>query len=169
MTVSVSSQAYAFLCSVAGGLAIALLYDIFRIKRKAVKTGNIIIYAEDILYWLLAAVVMFAVLYYSNEGELRSYLFIGTLLGVIFYALLLSKYVMKSSMFIINILRKIAKVAWYIVSYPFRLLFGFLAVPVRFSRRLAGKSLQGIRKAGRNRLAGVAIWRRAFKNIRKKI
>ena len=169
MTVSVSDQAFTFLCSVVGGIVIALIYDIFRIMRKAFKTGNLMTYIEDILFWLLVAIVMFTMVYYSNEGELRSYLFIGTLLGVVFYALLLSKPIMNSSMFIINILCKIFKAVYFIVSYPFRLLLRLIAIPIRISRRFAGKSLQSIRKTGRNRLAGAGIWRRAFKNMRKKI
>ena len=169
MTISVSTQAFTFLCSVIGGIAIALIYDIFRIKRKAFKTGRFMTYVEDLLFWLLVAIVMFTMVYYSNEGELRSYLFIGTLIGVVLYALLLSKPVMNSSLFIINILRKIFKTVYSIVSYPFKLLFRLLAIPLRISRRLAGKSLRSIRKTGRNRLAGAAIWRRAFKNMRKKI
>lgn len=169
MSISVSGQAFTFLCSVIGGVAIALIYDIFRIKRKAVKTGKFMTYIEDLFFWLLVAVVMFTMLYYSNEGELRSYLFLGAFIGVVFYALLFSKPIMNSSLFIINIIRKIFKAVWSVVSYPFRLLFRLLAIPMRISRRLAGKSLRGIRKTGRNRLARVAIWRRAFKNMRKKI
>lgn len=169
MTISVSAQAFTFMCSVVGGIAIALIYDIFRIKRKAFKTGNLAIYIEDLLYWLLVAVIMFIMVYYSNEGELRSYLFIGAFLGVVFYAMLLSKPVMNSSIFIINIIRKIFKTVYFVVSYPFRLIFRLLAIPVRISRKFAGKSLQSIRKTSRNRLAGAAIWRRAFKNMRKKI
>jgi spore cortex biosynthesis protein YabQ len=169
MTISVSAQAFTFLCSVIGGIAIALIYDIFRIKRKAFKTGKFMTYVEDLLFWLLVAIVMFSMVYYSNEGELRSYLFLGAFIGVIFYALLFSKAVMNSSLFIINILRKIFKAVFFIVSYPIKLLFRLLAIPLRISRRFAGRSLRSIRKTGRNRLASTAIWRRAFKNMRKKI
>lgn len=169
MTISVSTQAFTFLCSVIGGIAIALIYDIFRIKRKVFKTGRLLTYIEDLLFWLLVAVVMFAMVYYSNEGELRSYLFIGAFIGVVFYAMLLSKPIMNSSLFIINILRKVFKITFTIVTYPFMLLFKLLAIPLRISRKFAGKSLRSIRKTGRNRLAGAAIWRRAFRNMRKKI
>lgn len=169
MTISVSTQAFTFLCSVIGGIVIALIYDIFRIKRKAFKTGKFLTYIEDLLFWLLVAVVMFAMVYYSNEGELRSYLFIGAFIGVVFYAMLLSKPIMNSSLFIINVLRKVFKITFTIVTYPFMLLFKLLAIPLRISRKFAGKSLRNIRKTGRNRLAGAAIWRRAFRNMRKKI
>lgn len=169
MTPAANTQAFTFLCSIAGGVAIALLYDLFRIKRRAFKTGNVMTYVEDLVYWLLVAVVMFTVVYYSNEGELRSYLFVGTLIGVVLYALLLSKAVMNSSLFVIDIVRKAIKIIYRIVAFPFRLLFKLLSVPAGISRKFAGKTLRGIRKAGKNRLAGAAIWKKAFKNMRKKI
>lgn len=169
MTESVSSQAYIFLCSVAGGALIALIYDIFRILRKAVKTGNLITYFEDLLFWMLVAVVMFATVYYSNEGELRSYIFLGTLLGVILYTLLISKAVMNSSLFIIRIIRGIFRFLWAVLSFPFRLVLRLLAIPYRALAGYAGNSIKSIRRAGRIRLSKAAIWKKVLKNSRKKI
>lgn len=115
MNNSVSSQAMIFLCTVAGGGAIALVYDLFRIMRKAVKTGTLVTYAQDLLFWLIVSIIMFLTIYYSNDGELRAYLFIGACIGVILYALLLSRIIMASSLFIIRI-----------VFYPFRLILQML-------------------------------------------
>ena len=129
MTVSISSQAYIFLCSVIGGIAIALIYDIFRILRKAVKTSNLATYMEDLVFWVLVAVVMFATVYYSNEGELRSYIFLGTFLGVVLYALLFSKAVMSSSLFIIRIVKGIIRTVWTVLSFPFKIIIRLLAIP----------------------------------------
>lgn len=169
MTVSVNSQAYIFLCSIIGGVAIALVYDIFRILRKAVKTGVIVTYIEDLLFWILVAVVMFATVYYSNEGELRSYIFLGTFLGVLLYALLFSKAIMNSSLFIVRIAKGIAKFLWTVLSFPFRIILKLLAIPGRAAAKYAKTSVKSIRRAGRNKLSKAAIWRKAFKNIRKKI
>lgn len=169
MTVSVSSQAYIFLCSVVGGVAIALLYDVFRIMRKAVKTGNLITYVEDLLFWILVAAIMFSTVYYSNEGELRSYIFLGTLLGVILYALLFSKVVMGSSLFIIRIVKGILRFLWMIISFPFRIVIRILAIPGKAAAKHAGNSLKSIKRAGRTRLSKAALWRKTFKNSRKKI
>ena len=169
MTMSVGSQAYIFLCSVAGGMAVALIYDFFRISRKAVKTGNLMIYIEDLLYWLIAAVVIFMTVYYGNEGELRSYLFIGALLGALLYALLFSRPVMNSSMFLINILKRIIKAIFFILFFPFKIFFRICRTPVRLASKYAGKTLRSIRRAGRNRLSMASLWKKTFKNIRKKI
>jgi len=122
MITSVSNQAYVFLCTVIGGMAIALVYDIFRIFRKAVKTSSAITYVQDLLYWLIAAAIMFITVYYSNDGQLRAYLFAGAIIGAILYALLFSNIVMKSSLFIIKIASKVFKAIAFIVSYPAKII-----------------------------------------------
>lgn len=111
MITPVNSQALIFLYTVIGGAAIALVYDLFRILRKAVRTGSIVTFVQDLLFWLIVSVIMFLTVFYSNDGELRAYLFIGACVGVILYALLFSRIVMASSLFIIRI-----------ASWPFRFI-----------------------------------------------
>jgi len=169
MIESVSTQAYIFLCSVAGGMAIALIYDMFRISRKAIRTINLLIYFEDLLYWLIVAVVMFTMVYYSNEGELRSYIFIGVIIGAILYMLLFSRIIISSSMMIINVVRKIFKTIFLVLIFPFKILLKILAIPARFTVKYAGVSVRGLRHIGKNRFSKAVFWKRAFKNIKKKI
>ncbi len=109
MITPVCSQVIIFLYTVAGGAVAALVYDLFRIFRKAVRTGSFVTYVQDLLFWLIVSVIMFLTIFYSNDGELRAYLFIGACIGVVLYALLLSRIVMASSLFIIRI-----------VSWPFK-------------------------------------------------
>lgn len=169
MIISVSEQAYVFLCTIAGGMAIGLVYDIFRILRKAVKTGSLVTYVQDLLYWLIVALIMFLTVYYSNDGELRVYLFIGALLGVVLYALLFSRIIMGSSLFIIKMVTTVIKALIFVISYPVRLLLGLMAVPARKLARTARKSIRKARSNGRVRLSKLAFFKKAFKNIRKKI
>lgn len=168
MIFPVSRQAYVFLCTVAGGMAIALVYDIFRIIRKAVRTGSLLTYVEDLAYWVLAAAIMLVTIYYSNEGEIRGFLFIGTVLGVVLYSSLFSKFVMGSSLFIINIVIKIVKAVLFVIMYPFRFLLRILSAPVR---RLAGLVLASLRKAGsggKTRVKKARLFRRLIRRIRKR-
>ena len=51
-----------------GGMLIAFIYDLFRVKRKTIRTKTLGVVIEDFLFWILAALVMFSVVYYSNEG-----------------------------------------------------------------------------------------------------
>lgn len=169
MPVSLSNQAHVFLCSVLGGILIAFIYDAFRIRRRAVKSGSIIIYVEDLIYWIIAAIVMFGVVYYSNEGEIRGYIFIGAVIGVVLYVLLLSKFIMAAALFILKVLSSIMKFVWVIVSYPFRLIIRILAVPARLTVKAAKKGARGARRIARSRLTKASMLRRMFKNMLKKI
>ena len=41
------------------GIEISFIFDIFRAKRKVIKTSDIITYIEDIIYWIIARVCAF--------------------------------------------------------------------------------------------------------------
>ena len=72
MWVSVSNQAYVFeLCL--GGMIIAFLYDIFRVRRKAIRSGNLIVYFEDFIYWIIVALVLLPLSIGAMKGN-RGYL-----------------------------------------------------------------------------------------------
>lgn len=169
MPVSVKSQVNVFLWSIVGGVLIALIYDFFRIKRKAVKTGIIAIYFEDLMYWIIVAIVMFAVVYYSNEGEIRGFIFLGTIFGVILYALLFSKLVMNSAMFFIKLIFNILKELWKIITFPFKLIIKILSYPAKLIARAAQKLYKGSKTFGRNRIAKIKMWGKRYKNRIKKI
>lgn len=169
MPISISSQANVFLWSIIGGMLIGLAYDVFRIKRKAIRTGSFLVYIEDLTYWIIAALIMFFIVYYSNDGEVRGYIFIGTIIGVILYALLLSKIIMKSSLFIIRLVYKLIKTIFDVLTYPIRVIIKILAVPAGFLIKLSKKSLKRARGISRIRFAKAAMWRKTLKNKRKKI
>lgn len=169
MLISVSSQAYVFLWSIIGGALIAFVYDLFRIKRKTVRTVNILTHIEDLVYWILVALIMFGVVYYSNEGEIRGYIFIGTIIGVTLYTLLLSKAVMASCLLVISVISRIFLTMWKIVTFPVRLVLKILAGPVKYVLKLLKKLFRGARRSGKNNLSRMAVWGRRFKNIIKKI
>lgn len=133
MITSISSQAYVFLCTVISGALIAMFYDLFRIFRKAVRTSNFVTYAEDLLYWLIVTFIMLLTIYCSNDGELRAYLFIGAFIGVVLYALLLSRIVMASSLLIIRI-----------TTWPFKLAFRVLKPLTRKIAQLTAKLVRKV-------------------------
>lgn len=166
---SVGNQAYVFLCCVLGGMIIAFIYDVFRIRRKAIKASNIIVYFEDFIYWILVALVLFAVVYLSNDGELRGYLFIGTVIGIILYSLLLSKIIMAVFLFTIRVLYKIFITAVSIIAFPFKILFKVLKVPAKIIYNSVGKILGKARRVSIDKRSKFKIWKRRFRNIRKKI
>ena len=129
---TISNQAYVFLCCVLGGMIIAFMYDVFRIRRKAIRSSNIIVYFEDFIYWILVALVLFAVVYISNDGELRGYVIIGAIIGIILYTLLLSKIVMTVFLFALRLIYKFLITAFSIILFPFKIVLKVLKFPAGF-------------------------------------
>ena len=77
------------------GICIGLLFDFFRIQRKVLKTCDFITYIQDILFWIVSGlIIIFVIMKYTN-GEIRIYMVLGIILGILIYFLIISKYIMK--------------------------------------------------------------------------
>ncbi|EGD48405.1 Spore cortex biosynthesis protein, YabQ-like protein [Ruminiclostridium papyrosolvens DSM 2782] len=172
-------QVYIFFYAVLAGVIIAFLYDVLRIKRRAIKTNVVILSIEDIIYWLLSAIIVFLTVYNSNDGQMRGFIFLGNILGVTLYLSVFSRLVIASSMMIINFIKKVLLFIWKVVTYPFRLIFKILSVPLRFiggcfgklGRLLFGLFGKAARKAkgvAIGRLKKVKLWSRFKRKVRKK-
>lgn len=127
---TITSQLYSLLIFIIGGITIGILFDIFRILRKTFKTPDIITYVEDVIFWLLTGTFFLFILFKFNNGEIRSYIIIGLIFGIIIYLLTISKYFIKINVTLINILKKI-------VSYPIKIIchiikpFSFIVINIR--------------------------------------
>lgn len=75
----------------AAGVLLAFVYDLFRLKRRIVRTRPLFVHIEDILYWLCAAIILFLSSYILSSGETRNYFFAGSILGSLVYFGILSR------------------------------------------------------------------------------
>lgn len=107
------NQAYLFLVFSLTGVAIGILFDFFRILRKTIKTHNIVTYIEDILFWILTGLLILYNIWYFNDGEIRIFMFLGIILGVLIYMSTLSK-------FVILVFSKILQAIIKILEIPFK-------------------------------------------------
>ena len=57
----------------AAGVIIAFLYDMFRLKRRIVRTKIAMVHFEDIVFWIIAAIIFFLSSYVISNGETRAY------------------------------------------------------------------------------------------------
>lgn len=89
------------------GIIIGLLFDFFRIQRKVIKTFDFITYLQDALFWVLSGIVLIISIMNFTNGEIRSYMILGIIIGVFLYFNTFSKYIMKISMGIANFFIKI--------------------------------------------------------------
>ena len=93
------------------GIVIGILFDIFRILRKSFKTTDIITYLQDILFWILTGAILLFSIFCFNNGEIRSYIFIGIVLGIFLYMVTISKFIIKCCVPIVLGIKKV-------ISYP---------------------------------------------------
>lgn len=87
----ITNQVYVFFWSILIGAFLTLIFDFFRLMRRHKNTRDLIVYIQDIFFWLIVAVVIIISAFLTNSGELRGYMFIGYALGSMFYLLLFSK------------------------------------------------------------------------------
>ena len=111
----VNNQAYLFLIFTLDGFIIGLLFDFFRILRKSFKTSDFITYIQDTLFWILTGLLILYSIFVFNDGQIRLFMFLGIFIGIIIYILLLSKYIIKINVFIIQKIKNI-------LSYPFKFI-----------------------------------------------
>jgi len=112
------NQAYLFLVFSLTGVAIGILFDFFRILRRTIKTSNFITYIEDILFWILTGLLILYNIWFFNNGEIRIYMFLGIIIGVLIYMSTLSN-------ILIKIFSSILKTIIKIVEVPFKAIFTF--------------------------------------------
>lgn len=111
----INNQGYIFTIFTLNGFLIGITFDFFRILRKAFKTKDYITYIEDIFFWIITGIIFLYSMYMFCDGELRLFMVIGVVIGILLYILTISKYVINVSVFIINILKKIISIPAIIV------------------------------------------------------
>ena len=116
----VQNQAYLFLVFSLTGVAIGVLFDFFRILRRTIKTANIITYIEDILFWVLTGILILYNIWYFNNGEIRVYMFLGIILGVLIYMSTLSNLVVKLFTRILGTIIKVLELPFKTIIAVFR-------------------------------------------------
>lgn len=104
MSSYIRTEILLFLCSFGTGAVMLLLYKILHLPDKLLvfrsKWRNMV----DIIYWIMAGIVLFGLLYRSNYGSLRLFMMPGVAFGGIF-----ANFVLNRLLFLV----KRCKISWY--------------------------------------------------------
>lgn len=120
------NQAYLFFIFFTTGILIGILFDLFRILRKSFKTSDFITTIQDIIFWIILSFLFFYVVFVFNNGEIRSYVFLGIASGLTTYILFFSKIFIDVNLKIILVAKKIIKVVFDTILYPIKIIFKLL-------------------------------------------
>ncbi|MGI6678161.1 MAG: spore cortex biosynthesis protein YabQ [Dehalobacterium sp.] len=142
------SQFFCFLGAIGIGFLMGVLWDIFcgfRIKWFSSARYRMIL---DLLWWLLITGVVFFLLLLLNWGELRVYLFLGIVTGVLFYYKKLSSGFSKLFLAFLHWIEKTLKKMVRILLLPLKILKKILLWPIGLLLLVFHKVRKGLRRSG---------------------
>lgn len=100
----------------AAGLMIGLLLDIVRIVRDRFHIQLWLKSLMDLLYWLLSAILVFYLLWWSNGGQLRFYVFVMIGSGFLLYLRFVSAQMQKILLRIVGFSERLVKTALFLLN-----------------------------------------------------
>lgn len=104
-----------FMVSILWGALVLLAYDLLRVLRRIIRHRNLLVTIQDLLFWIIASVFIFTMIYVNNDGIIRGFSVMGMVIGMILYHYILSDaVVMILSRGILLLLRPFAIVLKYL-------------------------------------------------------
>lgn len=105
----IQNQLFSFFIYVIVGILLGFIFDIFRAFRKSIKNSNVATNIEDILFVIISFIIIAMVVQIVSKGELRFYILLGIILGILIYFLSVSKYIITGETWILKSIIKILK------------------------------------------------------------
>ncbi|CAI3678218.1 spore cortex biosynthesis protein YabQ [Clostridium neonatale] len=122
MPLQISMQFNIVFFSILAGIITGILFDMYRIIR-GLSNFKAVVIVEDILFWILASIIVFTFLLYTNYAFLTPYVYIFICCTILLYMIFISKYFYSIEKFILDIIFKIIRVILKNLSYPLKLAF----------------------------------------------
>ena len=120
-----------FAISILWGAIVILTYDALRIFRRLKKHGNIMIAAQDILFWIAASIFIFVMIYQVNDGIIRGFCILGMTIGMVLYHFILSE-------FVVTMVTKLLQ----LLLTPFKLVIDAVRKAIRFIGARCNKAVK---------------------------
>ena len=102
MSAEIIKEADVLLAAILTGMLLLTAYDLLRIIRRLIPHKMWLVGAQDLIFWAGSAAVLFAMLYRENSGYIRGFVIGGVVVGMLSYNLLLSRWVVKGSVFLLE-------------------------------------------------------------------
>lgn len=121
MPLSTDIQFNIILYALLAGILTGLMFDLYRIIRGS-EVPKFIVVIEDILFWVLSAMIVFAFLLYTNYAFLGAYVYVFMIISLALYMKFISNSCLKLELKIVSVLGKIFRVIFKNVIYPFKII-----------------------------------------------
>ena len=115
-----SAQIKAFLLTYLLGIIAGFIFHFYQLMIKNRRVGKYSLYLMDLVLWIAMIVLVFTALLLINQGEMRIYVFIALLAGIISYYKCIAGYTQKPLSFTAGILVAIIKKTLFYSTQPIR-------------------------------------------------
>ncbi|WP_412894281.1 spore cortex biosynthesis protein YabQ [Clostridium cadaveris] len=122
MVLTMTLQVKIVIFSILAGVLTGIMFDLYRLYR-GFTTSKIVMIIEDILFWILATIVVFIFLLNTNYAFVSAYVYMSIGMGILLYLRLFSKILRKFYYKTFRSIYKGIRVIGKQISYPFKLLF----------------------------------------------
>lgn len=122
MPLKIDSQLNILIYSILSGVLVGILFDLYNIIR-GIKIPKIIIVVEDILFWILTAIIVFTFLLYNNYAFLGPYVYIFMIITIILYLKLISPKIIEVEMYSISKLSYFIRILLKNIIYPVKIIY----------------------------------------------
>lgn len=121
MLLEINMQFNIVIYSIIAGIITGILFDIYRIIRD-LNSKKVIAMIEDILFWVLAGMIVFTFLLYTNYAFLTPYVYIFIIISLSFYFKFISRYFYNTEKVIVSTICRIIRVAIKNLIYPLKFI-----------------------------------------------
>ena len=122
MPLTLTMQFNLLMYSVIAGLITGFLFDIYRGIR-GLNSIKIITVIEDILFWILTALIIFTFLLYANYAFLTPYVYMFIIISLLVYLKVVSRYFYSLEQLVIKNLNTIFRIIFKNLIYPVKIVF----------------------------------------------
>ena len=127
MNLNLSLEVYTFFVFIFVGIIISIVFDVFRTFRMRKIYSDRMVAMQDILFWLITAVIVSGAIILFLKEKLRLYIFIAMFLGSIIYMLYFSRYIILLFNFIFKYIEKVIN----FIFVPFKFLYKIVEKTVK--------------------------------------
>lgn len=120
----------------ASGVGMGILFETYRVLTGQLRAPRWLISILDLVYWSVMTVLVFRALYFSNQGQLRLFVFIGLLAGGSFYWAFLRegtvwviRALIRSVLWLAGLIRRLVEL---LIVKPIQLLYKCLMMVIGF-------------------------------------
>ncbi|MFD2611537.1 spore cortex biosynthesis protein YabQ [Paenibacillus gansuensis] len=133
---SLHTQFYTFAMMALSGVLLGVVYDAYRVVCRELRLPRWVLSLMDLVYWVFSCIFVFRVLYASNQGEIRLFVFLGLVLGVLFYFWLIGSITVRIVLWLIQVVRALlrfgAKCFRILILMPLRALYKLIVILLGF-------------------------------------